>query len=167
MELVDKFNKRREPLNKTSKRYDRIDGEYCTYVHTWIMNDKNEFLIQKRSANKKIYPNKWSITGGAVDSGETSLEGATREVKEEIGIDINKKKMEFMLSFKRSHGFVDVWLTRQNVDLKDIVMQKEEVSDVKWVTKEELEKMIENDEVAGTVNIYFKMLMYILENFSL
>ncbi len=167
MELVDKFNKRREPLNKTSKRYDRIDGEYCTYVHTWIMNDKNEFLIQKRSANKKIYPNKWSITGGAVDSGETSLEGALREVKEEIGIDIDKEKMEFMLSFKRSHGFVDVWLTRQNVDLKNIVMQKEEVSEVKFVTKEELEKMIENDEVAGTVNIYFKMLMYILENFSL
>lgn len=167
MELVDKFNKRREPLNKTSKRYDRIDGEYCTYVHTWIMNDKNEFLIQKRSANKKIYPNKWSITGGAVDSGETSLEGALREVKEEIGIDIDKEKMEFMLSFKRSHGFVDVWLTRQNVDLKNIVMQKEEVSEVKFVTKEELEKMIENDEVAGTVNIYFKILMYILENFSL
>ena len=167
MELVDKFNKRREPLNKTSKRYDRIDGEYCTYVHTWIMNDKNEFLIQKRSENKKIYPNKWSITGGAVDSGETSLEGAIREVNEEIGIDIDKEKAEFMLSFKRSHGFVDVWLTKQNVDLKDIVMQKEEVSDVKWVTKEELEKMIENDEVAGTVNTYFKMLMYILENFSL
>lgn len=130
------------------------------------MNDKKEFLIQKRSENKKIYPNKWSITGGAVDAGETSLEGALREVKEEIGIDIDKEKMEFMLSFKRTHGFVDIWLVKQNVDLKDVVLQKEEVADVKWVTKEELEKMIKNDEVAGTVNIYFKMFMYVLENFS-
>ncbi len=167
MELVDKFNKRRETLNKTTGRYEKINGEYCQYVHTWIMNDKNEFLIQKRSANKKIYPNKWSQTGGAVDSGETSLQGAIREVKEELGIDINQEKMEFMLSFKRKHGFVDVWLVKQNVDLKDVVLQKEEVAEVKWVTKEELEKMIENDEVAGTVNIYYKMLMYIIENFSL
>lgn len=166
MELVDKFNKRREPLNKTTERYERIKGEYCQYVHVWIMNDKKEFLIQKRSENKKIYPNKWSITGGAVDAGETSLEGALREVKEEIGIDIDKEKMEFMLSFKRTHGFVDIWLVKQNVDLKDVVLQKEEVADVKWVTKEELEKMIKNDEVAGTVNIYFKMFMYVLENFS-
>lgn len=166
MELVDKFNKRREPLNKTTERYERINGEYCQYAHVWIMNNKKEFLIQKRSPNKKIYPNKWSITGGAVDAGETSLEGALREAKEEIGIDIDKEKMEFMLSFKRIHGFVDVWLVKQNVDLKDVVLQKEEVADVKWVTKEELEKMIKNDEVAGTVNIYFKMLMYMLENFS-
>ena len=63
MELVDKFNKRRESLNKTTERFEKIEGEFCQYVHTWIMNDKNEFLIQKRSANKKIYPDKWSITG--------------------------------------------------------------------------------------------------------
>ena len=167
MELVDKFNKRRESLNKTTERFEKIEGEFCQYVHTWIMNDKNEFLIQKRSANKKIYPDKWSITGGAVDSGETSLQGAIREVKEEIGIDIDKEKMEFMLSFKRKYGFIEVWLVKQNVNLKDVVLQKEEVAEVKWVTKEKLENMIENDEVVGTVNIYYRMLMYIIENFSL
>lgn len=167
MELVDKFNKRREPLNKKTERYEKIDGEYCQYVHAWIMNDKKEFLVQKRSKNKKIYSNKWSVTGGAVDAGETPLEGIIREVKEELGIDVDKEKIEFMFSFKRKYGFIDVWLVKQNVDLKDITLQKQEVSDVKWVTKEELEKMIKNDEVAGTVNIYFEMLMYILENFSL
>lgn len=166
MELVDKFDKRREPLNKKTERYEKINGEYCQYVHTWIMNDKNEFLIQKRSANKKIYPNKWSQTGGAVDSGETSLQGAIREVKEELGIEIDKEKIEFILSFKRKYGFIDVWLVKQNVDLKDITLQ-EEVSEVRWVTKEKLEKMIENDKVAGTINMYFKMFMDILENFSL
>ena len=119
MEVVDKLNKRKEPLNKKSDRYERIDGEYCQYVHVCIMNDKNEFLLQKRSPSKKIYPNMWSQTGGAVDSGETSLQGALREVKEELGIDLNKENMEFMLSFKRFNSFVDVWLAKQNIDLKD------------------------------------------------
>lgn len=166
MEIVDKLNKRKEPLNKTTERYERIDGEYCQYVHVCIMNDKNEFLIQKRSLYKKIYPNKWSQTGGAVDSGETSLQGALREVKEELGIDLNKENMEFMLSFKRYHSFVDVWLARQNVNLNDVKMQKEEVSEVKWVSKEELKNMIENDELSGSVNLYYKMLIDLLENFS-
>ena len=57
MEVVDKLNKRKEPLNKKTDRYEKIDGEYCQYVHVCIMNDKNEFLIQKRSPYKKIYPN--------------------------------------------------------------------------------------------------------------
>lgn len=165
MEIVDKLDKRKESLHKTDERYKRVDGEYCQYVHVCIMNDKNEFLIQKRSPYKKIYPNKWSQTGGAVDAGETSLQGAIRETKEELGIDLNKENMEFMLAFKRMHSFVDVWLARQNVNLKDIVMQKEEVQDVKWVTKEELEFMLKRNEMVGTVNLYYKMLLDLLENF--
>lgn len=166
MEIVDKLDKRREPLNKKRDRYERIDGEYCQYVHVCIMNDKNQFLLQKRSPNKKIYPNMWSQTGGAVDSGETSLQGALREVKEELGIELNKENMEFMLSFKRYHSFVDVWLAKQNVDLKDVVLQKEEVSDVKWVDKNELKAMIEDEEVSGSVNLYYEMLINLIENFS-
>ena len=166
MEVVDKLNKRKEPLNKKSDRYERIDGEYCQYVHVCIMNDKNEFLLQKRSPSKKIYPNMWSQTGGAVDSGETSLQGALREVKEELGIDLNKENMEFMLSFKRFHSFVDVWLAKQNIDLKDVVIQKEEVSDVKWVSKDAFKNMINDKEVSGSVNLYYEMLMDLIENFS-
>ena len=166
MEVVDKLNKRKKSLNKKSDRYERIDGEYCQYVHVCIMNDKNEFLLQKRSPSKKIYPNMWSQTGGAVDSGETSLQGALREVKEELGIDLNKENMEFMLSFKRFHSFVDVWLAKQNIDLKDVVIQKEEVSDVKWVSKDEFKNMINDKEVSGSVNLYYEMLMDLIENFS-
>ncbi len=166
MEVVDKLNKRKEPLNKKTDRYEKIDGEYCQYVHVCIMNDKNEFLIQKRSPYKKIYPNMWAQTGGAVDSGETSLQGALREVKEELGIDLDKNNMEFILSFKRYHSFVDVWLAKQNVDLKDVVMQKEEVSEVKWVNKDEFKKMIDDKEVSGSVNLYYEMFIELIENFS-
>ena len=43
MELVDKFDKKRNPLEKTSERYDRIAGEYKQSMHVWIQNDKGEF----------------------------------------------------------------------------------------------------------------------------
>ena len=165
MEIVDVYNKRREKTNRTCERGKQKEGEYGLSVHIWIMNKEGKFLVQKRSKNKKIFPDMWSLIAGAVDTGETSEEGAIREAKEEIGVDINKDDMELILSFKRTHNFLDVWLVRKDIDLKDIIMQEEEVQEVKWVTKEELEEMIKNDEVAGNVTIYYKMVFTILEIF--
>lgn len=58
-----------------------------------------------------------------------------------------------------------MWLARQNINLEDIVMEKEEVSEVKWVTKEELGKMIENNETSGSVSLYYNMFIDLLRNF--
>ena len=165
MEIIDIYNKRREKTNKTCERGKEKDGEYGLSVHIWIMNKEGKFLVQKRTKSRKRFPNMWSLTAGAVDTGETSVEGAIREAKEEIGINIEKEEFELILSIKRKHNFLDIWLVRKDIDLKDIVMQEEEVQEVKWVTKEELEEMIKNDEVAGTVTLYYKMCFDILEKF--
>ena len=61
-------------------------GNFNISVHVWIINTEGEFLIQKRSANKKKFPNMWSMMGGAVLSGETSEEACIRETDEELGI---------------------------------------------------------------------------------
>ena len=166
MEIIDIYNKRREKTNKTCERGKEKDGEYGLSVHIWIMNKEGKFLVQKRTKSRKRFPNMWSLTAGAVDTGETSVEGAIREAKEEIGINIEKEEFELILSIKRKHNFLDIWLVRKDIDLKDIVMQEEEVQEVKWVTKEELEEMIKNDEVAGTVTLYYKMFFTILEIFK-
>ena len=39
-----------------------------------------------RDKAKPVYPNCWENTGGAVLAGETSLEGALRELREETGL---------------------------------------------------------------------------------
>ena len=96
MEIIDLYNGKREKLNKTFIREDGEpeDGEYKLSVHVWILNNRGEILIQKRNENLKRNPGKWAFTGGIVDSGETSVEGAIRESKEELGIDIDKNKIE-------------------------------------------------------------------------
>lgn len=163
MEFVDKLNNKKEFLHKVTERSEKVLGEYNQSVHTWIMNDKKEFLIQKRSPNKKLFPNMWSQTGGGVDAGESTLQGALREVKEELGLEIPPNNIEFMLSFKRKYNFLDVWLVRLNINIKDITIQKEEVSEVKWVNKETLLKMHNNGELAPSLDIYFNMFMDLLE----
>ena len=52
-----------------------------------IFNEKNELLIVKIS-----YKNYWSIPGGIIEENESPREGCIREIKEEIGLEINNLK---------------------------------------------------------------------------
>lgn len=56
-----------------------------------VHNDK--ILLLHRQDNKS-QGNKWGIPGGKVDKGETPLQAAIREVKEETGYDISKQPIE-------------------------------------------------------------------------
>lgn len=165
MEMVDKFDNKREMLNKTTERKDKIKGEYRQSAHIWIIDDKGKFLMQKRSKEKERYVGKWSQTGGAVDEGETPLQGALRECKEEIGLDIDKDEIELIFSFKRKYDFVDVWLVRKNIDIENLKLQEEEVEEVKLVTKEEIEEMIKNNETTPNVGFYFDILIKLIKEY--
>jgi isopentenyl-diphosphate delta-isomerase type 1 len=69
-------------------------------VHLHIFNKNGELLLQKRSANKDIQPNKWDTSvGGHVDWGETVEQALMREVREELGI------TDFIPQFLRSYIF--------------------------------------------------------------
>lgn len=162
MEIVDKFDNKRTYLEKTSERHENIKGEYRQSVHTWIMNDKNEFLMQKRSKLKKTYPNYWSQTGGAVDAGEVPYIAALRECEEELGIKFKKEDLELILSFKREFDFVDVFLIKANFDLKDITIQEEELSEVKWMSLEEINYLREKEILAPSISIYFDMFLKLI-----
>ena len=88
MEYWDLYDKNRSKLNKIVKRGDYLsDNEYHLVVNAWIVNDKGEFLISKRSSQKKK-SHMWEVTGGSALMGEDSLEAAKREVKEKLGLDL-------------------------------------------------------------------------------
>ncbi len=54
----------------------------------FIVNEKNEVLLIRRGPQSKNRVGQWSIPGGAVDFGETFRSALTREIKEELAIDI-------------------------------------------------------------------------------
>lgn len=163
MEMVDKFDNKRQSINKKAERSEKVDGEYRQSVHTWIMNSKGEFLIQKRTPNKKFFPNMWSQTGGGVDEGETTLQAALRECNEELGITINPENMELIMSFKRKHDFVDVWLVRGDYDINELTLQEDEVSEAKWATVEEIRDLMNSGKLAKSIDIYFDMFINLLD----
>jgi len=156
-EYWDLYDKDRNKINKVVKRGEYLsDDEYHIVVNVWIRNSNNEFLITQRSENKS-HPLMWECTGGSALSGETSLEAAIREVKEELGIDISKCKNKLIGSKNRYYegcpDILDVWLFECNVDIKNVVIQKEEVNDAMWCSKDEIIKLYNDGKFEA--NAYF------------
>ena len=115
-------------------------------VHVYIMNLDGNFLIQRRAMTKEYFPGIWDITCGAALSGEDSVDAAFRETKEELGIDISSFDRAFIGT---SHCFDcvnHVYLFKGRVELSDLKLQKEEVMDAKFVSKQELLSLITNSE---------------------
>lgn len=148
MEQWDIFNEFRECTGKTWIRGEEmIEGDYHQVVHIWIMNSNGEFLIQQRQPWKVGWPNMWDCAAaGSVLIGETSVMGAIREVKEELGIDLQTEHAEVLFTIKFSRGFDDHWLVKQDIELERLSLQYEEVADAKWATIDEILELVDSGE---------------------
>ena len=127
------------------------DSDWHRLVFVWVMNPQGELLIQKRSMEKDINPGKWDVAcGGHVAAGDTSINTAIRELKEELGIDTSENSLEFLFTVKGEtkhkgtieREFSNVYLLRSDVLISKLKLQKEEVGEVKYLPWREVESMI-------------------------
>lgn len=146
MELVDLYDENRVPLGRVAERHaKKAPGEYRMVVHVCIFNSLGQILIQRRSPEKRVWPELWDVSvGGGVDAGETSRQGAEREVLEELGYDLDLTGLRPAVTVNFEGGFDDFFVVTRDLDLRDLRLQKEEVSDVRWVTLEEAMAMLDS-----------------------
>ena len=143
MEIVDIYDENCLRTGKTMQRNKRIQsGEYILVVHILLENKQGKFLIQKRSRNKKVFPGLWEITGGSVKSGEESKDAVKRETFEEVGIKLEDNELELIGRLRRNKSFVDVYHASADFTKDDCILQKEEVDDIKLISKDEMLNMI-------------------------
>ena len=125
-------------------------GRYSIVVLVFIENSKGEFLFQMTSKRKK---NVWATTGGHVKSGQTSKEAITEEIKEELGIDINEDEVKLFKTYKYDDAFKDVFYIKKDIDINSLTYQEDEVEYVKYLTKDEILDLINNDGNIRKTNI--------------
>ena len=157
MELWDIYDKERVNTGQTMVRgSDFAEGHYHLVVHVCIFNSKGEMLIQQRQPFKKGWSNMWDITvGGSAIAGDLSHTAAERELLEEIGykIDLSDIRPHFSVNFE--FGFDDYYLIEEDIDINKLILQYEEVQKVKWASKDEIIKMLED----GIFIPYYKNLI--------
>ena len=144
-EYWDIYDENRNKTGRTHLRGDEMQsGDYHLVIHVCIFNSKNELLIQRRHPDKIGWPGIWDISAaGSALQDEDSRLAAIREVKEELGIEINLDGLRPHFTINFDQGFDDYWFIEQEIDLKDITLQPEEVVDAKWVQEDELIKLLE------------------------
>lgn len=153
MELRDLYDENKKLTGETIyKGQDVPKGRYYITVVIFIQNNKNEFLLQKRVKNKD---GKWATTGGHPVSGETSKQGIITEIKEELGINVVEENVELFKTIKTEDDFVDIYYLKEDIDINEIKIQKEEVEDVKWATIEEIQKMIQQKIFSESHKVFF------------
>ena len=137
--------------NKTGRIHERgkpmQKGDYHLVVYVWILNSKGEFLISKRTPGIG-WPNMWQTTGGSAVTGDGSLDTALKETREEIGIILPAENGELFKRYSKIHSnegggnLYDIWLFKQEVNIKDVVLQPEETCDAMWASKEKILELI-------------------------
>lgn len=169
-EKIDELNEKGEVIGVIDKDVAHREGRLHKSVHLWIINDNGEILLQYRCKDKKLYPNTWDVSvGGHVGTKENSIDALSRETKEELGIDLDLENVEYFGTIHErlkyedidSNELVDVFIARQNINKEDIIIQKEEVSDICWRSIEELFNLIDNKQLLPHVEEYKKMKEYL------
>lgn len=166
MEKWDLYTKYREKTGKEHIRGEAVpDGFYHLVVSVWIRNSKGEYLISQRSANRPTSPLMWECVGGSVLKGESSMEGALREVKEEVGLDLKKEDGRLLFSKIRGVDYkygcrtfddiMDVWLFDYDGELRLEDATTDEVADCKWMTVSEIRKLYEEKKLVQTLDYFF------------
>lgn len=95
-ELVAIVDRDNHPIGAVSRRIMRQQRLIHRASYILVFNRRGELFLQKRSLTKDVYPGYWDVAaGGVVQAGESYLESAERELREELGVTGVKLKTLF------------------------------------------------------------------------
>ena len=152
LDVFDEENKKR--IGFAERRVVHYYNLWHREIACWIINEKNEILLQRRSPYKKQQPNKLAVTAGHVALGETPIKALLREISEELGInDAKEENLIYIDTFKaenpNNYHYKYVYLLKTNKQLEDFTRQECEVSELLYVSLDKLKEMINssNNEI--------------------
>ncbi|MFH5881513.1 NUDIX hydrolase [Liberiplasma polymorphum] len=150
MEKFDIYDHYGRQTGKTSARGSNLKkGEYFPVVHIWIKDQDGSFLIQQRAKKTDPVPYQWAIASGLVQSGESPIESAIRETREEIGLSFNEDDLKLLNKVVTSEGryqtITYIYLIETTIDQSKIVLDKEEVLNIQKVSLQTIKKMIQEN----------------------
>lgn len=150
MELIDILDSDGTPTRTTcAKSEAHRTGAWHRAAHVWIVTPDRKILLQRRALAKDNWPGKWDISvAGHVSAGETAVDAAIREAREELGLDLNPSELKHIGTIPEQfvlnggtyldNEIHEVFLTRRIINFSALVLDPDEVAEVALVTLDEL-----------------------------
>ena len=148
-EMIDLLLPDGTPLGRAKPKSEvHRDGDLHRTAHLWLVTPDGRVLLQLRASTKVNHPSLWDVSvAGHVEAGETAIDAAVREAREELGIEIAVDELRHVGTIREhwvieERDYVDneiqeVFLVRRDVDLESLALQTEEVDDVALVSFDE------------------------------
>lgn len=158
MEMIDILNADGTSADYIeSKEEVHKKGLWHRTAHVWFVNDKNEILLQKRAQHITSNPGKWDISAaGHLSAGDDPIQGALREVKEELDVDLSEtdlNKIGEVVGESTQHDGVyinkeyqDVYVVFTDKEVQDFTIQESEVEKIEFVSIEKLKKWVSEEK---------------------
>ena len=127
------------------------EGHYVLSVSIFTVNDKGEILLTLRAPEKPNFPNMWEITAGGALAGESGIEAAMRELREETGLKAKREELQLLRVIREPTAFVECYLYRTNQPVSALVLQKSETVAARFTTIKRFEELMHTDGIAQPV----------------
>lgn len=100
-ELVDVVDENDVVIGRASRKEVHSGRLLHRVVRVLVLDPKKGILLTKRGKKKDVFPGFWEATiAGHVCSGESYVEAALRELKEELGISAKAEELKELFKFK-------------------------------------------------------------------
>lgn len=149
-EIWDIYNINLQKIGIKRRRDTLIKGEFHLVVGVFVL-DNNRVLLQKRTLSKLNSPGKWQETaGGSVLSGESIYMAASREVYEELGINLRIEADNFFFKEIRESWITFWFVVTTQLDINKLIIQKAEVDKVEFFEITKAIELLKNKGIDNT-----------------
>jgi isopentenyldiphosphate isomerase len=142
-EIFDVVNERDEVVDRKPRHEVHARGLLHRAVHVLVFNARGEVFLQKRSLSKDTSPGLWdSSASGHLDSGEDYDYCAVRELREEIGLVLERPPERlFRIAASAETGQEFVWVYRLEND-GPFTLHPDEIERGEWFAPERVTRWI-------------------------
>ena len=142
LDLVDSQDKVIGQILRSKMWENRIGN--VRVINAFLINEKNELWIPKRTAHKKIFPSCLDFSvGGFVMSGETYQQAFERETNEELNVDIRLSNYSFLFPLTPHEHKVSCFMHIYCIKTDTIPQyNKNDFDSSSWMSIDELKRSI-------------------------
>lgn len=155
MEYLDIYDEQGNFLGTEERSVVHTKGLWHKTVHCWLYDKEGNIFFQRRADRGTLY----TTSSGHLMAGESVTEAFQREIKEEIGLDIDASDATYVNvvpfqmdrikedgSVFKDRAFANVYVDLYEGDYKDFHMDESEVSGIVIVNAKEALELFQKEE---------------------